>query len=76
MWILSLVNKKNLKADSEGSSRTVLLEFERKTTGQASCRISKGARRRELAKREREIAMPFELGVEVRKPCQGKHAWV
>jgi hypothetical protein len=25
--------------------------------------------------RGREIAMPFELGMEVRKPCQGKHAW-
>lgn len=52
LWVLSLLNKKNLRTNSEGSSRTILSEFERKTTGQASFRISEAARRREMAEKE------------------------
>lgn len=59
-----------LKTDSEGSSRTFLLEFERKTTGHESCNSKKlpvGGRLR-----WEKALPPFQLGCRVQ--CGGQQA--
>lgn len=55
LWILRLVAR--FKMDSEGSPGPILLSFERKLRGQASCNSQLGRGRW----RRRGIAMSFEL---------------
>jgi hypothetical protein len=39
-WVLSLVKKKNLRTDSKGSSRTILLEFKIKNCREQAVNLS------------------------------------